>query len=89
MKKHVHIRVTGRVQGVNFRATARAKAEELSIRGFARNEPDGSVVIEAEGEEDVLEQFLAWCRQGPRLASVERVDIEQGEIQHFHSFEVQ
>jgi acylphosphatase len=51
MKKHFNIRISGRVQGVFFRASTKAKAEELGISGFVQNEPDGSVYIEAEGEE--------------------------------------
>jgi len=50
MKKHVNITVKGRVQGVGFRYSAMEAAEELGIKGFVRNMPDGSVYIEAEGE---------------------------------------
>lgn len=70
MKKHFNIRISGRVQGVFFRASTKAKAEELGISGLVQNEPDGSVYIEAEGEETPLEKFIEWCRRGPELAEV-------------------
>lgn len=72
MKRHA-IRITGRVQGVFFRDTARQVASRLGLGGFARNEPDGSVYIEVEGDEDKLAAFLTWCRQGPSRAIVSRV----------------
>jgi acylphosphatase len=72
--QHVRIRVTGKVQGVFFRDTARTQALNLGINGFVRNEPDGSVYIEAEGNDNAVRQFLAWCHQGPRDAVVEDVE---------------
>lgn len=87
MKRHLNIRVSGRVQGVFFRHSAKQKAEELNITGFARNEDDGSVYIEAEGEEENLKEFLNWCYQGPPLALVEKADFEfHSEIKDFKNF---
>lgn len=82
------IRVVGLVQGVYFRSAARNEARRLGLAGFARNEPDGSVLIEVEGEEAALEQFVAWCHVGPRRARVERVEVEQGEPRGFAGFTV-
>ncbi len=76
MQKHLNVKISGRVQGVFFRYSAKRKAEKLDIMGFARNEPDGTVYIEAEGEEKTLKQFLAWCRKGPAFARVEKVESE-------------
>ena len=73
------IRVFGRVQGVFFRASARDQARRLGLAGFARNEPDGSVFIEVEGDEQALERFVAWCHYGPPDARVERVEVTEGE----------
>ena len=56
--KHLKISITGRVQGVFFRDSARMEANRLGVAGFARNEPDGSVYIEAEGEKDALDEFF-------------------------------
>jgi acylphosphatase len=67
----IAITVTGRVQGVFFRASAHREAERLALAGLARNQPDGSVYLEVEGPEPALEQFLAWCHTGPDLAQVE------------------
>ncbi len=87
--KHLNIKIYGQVQGVFFRHSAREKARELKVSGFARNEPDGAVYIEVEGEEENLEAFLAWCRKGPPSASVEKVEHEwSDELKHFRGFEI-
>ncbi len=75
MRKRLRLKIFGTVQGIFFRHSAKIKFEELGIRGLARNEADGSVYLEAEGEEAVLDQLLAWCEKGPPLACVERVEI--------------
>lgn len=89
MMKTFSVRVSGKVQGVFFRASARERAQSLGITGFVRNEPDGSVYIEAQGEEDALDEFLQWCHRGPANASVQK--CEAVEIEHrdsFHGFEI-
>lgn len=74
--KHLSIRIYGRVQGVGFRYAAQGEMKKLRITGTARNEPDGSVYVEAEGDEAALKEFLIWCHKGPWLAKVERVEEE-------------
>ena len=59
MYKHTNLKIYGRVQGVFFRYTAKEKADEFAVTGFARNEEDGSVYIEAEGEEENLDKFIS------------------------------
>lgn len=76
MKRHANIRVLGRVQGVLFRDSARRNAKKLNLSGFVRNEPNGSVYIEAEGEEENLKEFLEWCRKGPFFARVDKMESE-------------
>ncbi len=76
MRRAVRIRVSGQVQGVSFRATARREARALGLAGFARNEPDGSVLIEVEGQDDAVARFVAWCRHGPPAARVTGVEVE-------------
>lgn len=71
----VRIVVSGRVQGVFFRASARDQAERLGIGGFARNQPDGSVLIEAEGPSGAVERFREWCTIGPTRANVQDIDV--------------
>lgn len=73
--KLLKVKVFGTVQGVFFRHSARIKFEELGIKGFARNESDGSVYLEAEGEKEALDKFLEWCKRGPPSARVERVEV--------------
>jgi acylphosphatase len=89
MVKHLNIRVYGRVQGVFYRATAMEKAIQIGIKGFARNEKDESVYIEAEGEEDNLKQFILWCRIGPPRASVDRVTTEPASMKNYSNFVIQ
>lgn len=86
MQRHWDIRISGRVQGVFYRASARAEGERLGLAGFVRNEPDGSVYAEAEGEEGALERFLAWCRKGPPMARVEGVEKTEGTVKGLKGF---
>lgn len=64
------IRVSGRVQGVFFRASTKEEADRLGITGSVRNEPDGSVFIDAEGPDQAMLAFAEWCRTGPPRARV-------------------
>ncbi len=90
MVKHLNIKIFGRVQRVIFRRSARRKARRLNIKGFARNEIDDSVYIEAEGEEENLKQFLDWCRKGPFFAKVEKVEFEfMPNIKNFNDFVIE
>jgi len=68
--------VRGRVQGVGFRAFAAREAHRLGVAGWVRNEPDGSVLVLAEGDDRAAEAFLAWLRHGPPSARVTSVDPE-------------
>jgi acylphosphatase len=74
--KAVKISVKGKVQGVFFRASTKKKAQALSIKGWCRNEADGSVLIYAEGNEDEIDDFIHWCKSGPELSIVEDSTIE-------------
>lgn len=71
------MKVTGKVQGVYFRASTQDKARELGLAGRVRNHKDGSVRIEAQGEEHRLMAFLEWVHQGPERARVEKVKWEE------------
>lgn len=68
--------VHGRVQGVWYRASTAEQAASLGVRGHARNLADGTVEVVAAGEKQAVDALLAWLRQGPPLARVTRVDIE-------------
>ncbi len=66
-------RITGKVQGVYFRHSARMEAERLALTGYARNLPDGSVEVVAQGPVAAVELLRQWLHQGPKLARVESV----------------
>lgn len=86
--KHYSINVSGKVQGVFFRASTKEVADEMGISGFVRNEKDGSVYIEAEADEDTLKKLVGWCYQGPPRAVVKNVLVKEGTVQGFAKFEV-
>ncbi len=71
----VHLLVSGRVQGVAFRAYTVDEARMLGVQGWVRNLPDGRVEVEAEGERAALEKLVAFCRRGPPAARVDDVDV--------------
>ena len=81
------ILIEGLVQGVWYRASARDEGHRLGLSGWARNLPDGRVEAYAEGPRDRIEDFIAWCRQGPALARVTKMDIDwvepAGEVRGF------
>jgi acylphosphatase len=83
-----HIRVVGKVQGVFFRASTKAKADELNIMGSVRNEPGGTVYIEAEGEPVNVEQFVDWCRHGPSGSRVDNLDVRDAKVAGYLDFSV-
>lgn len=85
---HYNIVVKGKVQGVNYRATAQAKAHECNLTGFVRNLNNGCVYIEAEGESENLSKFIDWCYIGSPRAKVTEVNSVEAELQNFRTFEV-
>lgn len=88
MIKHYNIFIFGRVQGVNFRYHGKIKAEKLMLTGWIRNEPDGSVKIEAEGSQAALAKFLDWCKSGPSFAQVAKLEVKEGAMVGYSNFEV-
>jgi acylphosphatase len=88
MIKHLNISVSGKVQGVFFRASTKEKADEFNIKGFVRNERDGSVYIEAEATEASLKVFTEWCKQGPPHAKVLQSVVTEGAVVNYSSFEI-
>jgi|WetSurMetagenome_2_1015567.scaffolds.fasta_scaffold124542_2 acylphosphatase len=85
---HKNVTVSGRVQGVGFRYAAKHAAISLDIKGFVRNLPNGDVYLEAEGYNDQLNSFIAWCHQGPIRAVVKNVLVYDGPVARFNHFEV-
>ncbi|KTD20422.1 acylphosphatase [Legionella lansingensis] len=89
MDKHscMHCFISGRVQGVWFRASAREEAEKLGITGWARNLPDGRVEVIACGDPDKLEKFDAWLQNGPPHAQVTNYSRQNLPWQEYASFD--
>jgi acylphosphatase len=73
----VQVTVSGRVQGVFYRATCAREAEARGLGGWVRNVPDGRVEAVFEGPEPQVEAMLAWCRVGPSAAYVEHVEVTE------------
>ena len=84
--KNITIKVKGRVQGVGYRYNTMVKARELGIKGYVKNERDGSVLIEVEGNQTVLDNFTHWCTQGPNFARVNHISIHSGPLRGFKDF---
>jgi len=80
--------VHGIVQGVFFRASCQDAAVRLGVAGWARNEPDGTVRAYFEGPTDPVAAMVDWCRQGPRRAIVERVDVVERQPRGVTGFDV-
>ena len=83
---HLNIKLTGKVQGVTFRETTKYVADQSGIKGFVRNEPDGSLYMEAEAEQWELDAFVEWCNDGPDRAKVEGCEVIEGELKGFKDF---
>lgn len=82
----IHCYVSGKVQGVWFRANTQKKAQQLTISGWVRNLPDGRVEVMACGDKKDLEKLYEWLKQGPELAKVSGVSYEELPWQEFHNF---
>jgi acylphosphatase len=85
-KVHVSIKLEGKVQGVTFRETTKYVADHAGIKGFVRNEPDGSLYLEAEAEQWELDSFIDWCNEGPDRAQVDTCEVREGELKNFTDF---
>lgn len=70
------ITIKGHVQGVFFRDNGCEQAQKLGLAGWIKNEPGGTVSVCVQGPREAIEEFIAWCKQGPPAARVESVDIE-------------
>jgi acylphosphatase len=80
--------VHGRVQGVFFRDTTRSQAAARGAAGWVRNRHDGTVEAVFEGEPEAVEALLGFCREGPRGAAVQRVEVTDEQPEGLTSFEV-
>tara|TARA_B100001094_G_C18094921_1_gene752504 strand:- start:137 stop:409 length:273 start_codon:yes stop_codon:yes gene_type:complete len=85
---HLNIKVHGKVQRVGFRKFAEMVANERSIKGFCRNEPDGTVYAEIETTQMKADEFLEWVYQGSVMAKVSKIDVEPGKLVGYTFFEI-
>lgn len=85
----IHAIIYGRVQGVCFRMETKRAADRIGVNGWVRNRPEGTVEAVFEGAKVKVDAVLDWCRQGPRLAKVDKVDVTWQPFEDaFESFEV-
>ncbi|HSI22611.1 MAG TPA: acylphosphatase [Methylophilaceae bacterium] len=82
------LRIHGRVQGVGYRESMRQEAKRLNVGGWVRNRRDGTVEALVCGEAVRIEMMVAWAKQGPRYATVERVEISEAEIPPGGEFQI-
>ncbi|MCL9814060.1 acylphosphatase [Natranaeroarchaeum aerophilus] len=87
-RTRAHVFVSGRVQGVFYRATTKETAESKGVHGWVRNLEDGRVEAVFEGNEDAVEAMVEWCHTGSPAASVEDVDVEYEEPQGEDGFRI-
>jgi DNA ligase D-like protein (predicted 3'-phosphoesterase) len=86
--KAIRAAVSGAVQGVGFRESARRRAHRLGVLGWVRNEDDGTLAVHAEGEPGAVERLLAFLREGPRGAEVHGVEVEDVRVEGHEQFAV-
>ncbi|MEK9180867.1 MAG: acylphosphatase [Patescibacteria group bacterium] len=86
--RHLNIALTGLVQGVGFRAAARAKARALHLTGYVRNNPDGSVALEVEGKNEGVGEFLSWIQKDFSFPGKREVSSTEGVEKQYKSFEI-
>jgi acylphosphatase len=87
-EKCLQLRITGLVQGVFFRKFTKLAAKDLRIKGWVRNDPDGSVYIEACGESEMLDEFIKWCHKGPDGSKVKNVESKEIPLKNFSTFDI-
>lgn len=88
MKKSIKITIKGKVHSVWFRISTKEQADKIGILGTVQNINDGSVLVIAQAEEDLLNEFLKYCHNGPPLSKVIDVTIDELNIQDFSSFDI-
>lgn len=88
MKIHKNITIRGRVQNVGYRYSALQTALKFNISGYVKNQYNGTVYIEAEGEEINIENFINWCKKGSKYSFITDVEISEGSIKNHSSFHI-
>ena len=87
--ERAYIKVSGFVQGVNFRYETKRRAEQSGLYGWVRNTEDNKLEVMVEGEKENIEKLIKWMDKGPMLAQVENVEVSWEEYkEEFKSFEI-
>jgi acylphosphatase len=86
--KRVHVYISGKVQGVWFRASTKKIADELNLNGWVRNLPDGRVEAVFEGNPEAIERILEWCWKGPPGARVDKVEFTEEPVEGIIGFSI-
>lgn len=89
MIKHAKILISGRVQGVFFRAYTQEEAKRIGLTGVVRNLNNGSVEVEAEGTREQIDELVKWCHSGSPLARVDHVEVTtKDDLKGYFGFEI-
>ncbi|MDS0281472.1 acylphosphatase [Haloarcula onubensis] len=88
-RKRAHVYVSGRVQGVFFRATTRDRAQDDGVDGWVKNLDDGRVEAVFEGDSDAVDEMVDFCYEGSDMASVSTVEVEEEEPEGIDGFQIQ
>lgn len=85
----IRVFISGRVQGVFFRAETKKMADSVGIKGWVRNMPDGRVEAVFQGNDEQLSRMTEWCKKGPRLSRVTGIEVSDEMVpEEFTSFEI-
>ena len=87
-RTRAHVFITGRVQGVFYRATTRDTARKHGVDGWVKNLDDGRVEAVFEGDRDAVEAMVAWCHEGSPSASVDDVSVTYEDPESLSGFEI-
>jgi acylphosphatase len=88
MEKHLNITIKGKVQNVGYRYFAHKRANEIGVKGYVKNLPNGDVYSEAEGTEQDLNTFLDYLHEGPNWARVDEIQLQEAPMDGFEDFRV-
>jgi len=86
--KQLRIKIEGVVQGVFFRAFVQETAQNLGLKGYVKNMPDGSVEAVAQGSDDRLQKLVEECKKGPEGSRVDKVETEDQEPEELTGFQI-
>jgi acylphosphatase len=86
--KAIKVIIYGKVQGVGFRNFIFLHAKKLNVKGYIKNNPDGTVEAIFEGDEDNIKKMIELCKKGPERARVDKIDIKEIEINNYQDFKI-